>query len=199
MLCRFVWLTTICCLLVNPIARANDEDADHAHAGHVQFTMQSIRDGDWTDPNTWQPAEVPAAGDRVLISRGTHVRYDAASDDVIRLVQIIGTLQFARDRNTLLNVGVLKVQNSDECSESGFACDFHGTNKTGEPQGIPDGPLPTLEVGTTNEPIPAEFTARIRTPRSCCRCLRCRGDTGGSDGQRQGADARSRGPAPAHQ
>jgi hypothetical protein len=62
----------------------------------------------------------------------------------------------------LLNVGVLKVQNSDECSESGFACDFRGTSQAGEPQGAPEGPLPTLEVGTANEPIPAEFTARIR-------------------------------------
>jgi len=160
----------LCCLLLTILAvhlacvlsysRAMD-DAD-VHANHVEFTMHSIHDGDWTDPNTWQPAQVPAAGDRVLISRGTHVRYDTSSDDVIRLVQVIGTLQFARDRNTLLNVGVLKVQNSDECSESGFACDFRGTSKSGEPQGMPEGPLPTLEVGSGNEPIPSEFTARIR-------------------------------------
>ena len=46
---------------------------------------------------------------------------------------MVGILSFARDRDTELNVGILKVQNSDTCSESGFACDFHGVNDAGEP------------------------------------------------------------------
>ncbi|HUG17606.1 MAG TPA: hypothetical protein VMM56_01425, partial [Planctomycetaceae bacterium] len=78
------------------------------------------------------------------------------------LVQVVGTLRFSRDRDTELNVGVLKVQSSDVCSESGFACDFEGVNFAGEPIQARTGTMPTLEVGTLDLPIPAEFTARIR-------------------------------------
>jgi hypothetical protein len=98
----------------------------------------------------------------VLVSGSTRVVYDVASEARIRLLQIVGTLTFARDRNTLLNVGILKVQNSDTCSEGGFACDFHTVNTAGEPHAAPSGPLPTLEIGTIEQPIPAEYTARIR-------------------------------------
>lgn len=59
---------------------------------------------------------MPGKDDRVLISRGTTVDYDAASPEVIRLIQVVGTLRFARDRDTELNVGLLKVQNSGERS-----------------------------------------------------------------------------------
>jgi hypothetical protein len=138
---------------------------EHRHAAHaVAFSVQSVRSGNWSDPSVWQPARVPASGDRVLVSRGTRVVYDVKSPEVVRLVQVVGTLRFARDRDTELNVGVLKVQNSNECSESGFACDFEGVNVAGEPQEPRDGTSekPTLEVGTLREPIPAEHTARIR-------------------------------------
>ena len=128
----------------------------------IRFSLRSVTDGNWSDAKTWNPARVPRANDRVLVSRGTRVVYDAKSDDVIRLIQVVGTLAFARDRDTLLNVGVLKVQNSDTCTESGFACDFMEVNKAGEPQGAPAGGLPTLEVGTPDAPIPAEHRARIR-------------------------------------
>jgi hypothetical protein len=98
----------------------------------------------------------------VLISRGTRVIFDVESQQVIRLVQVVGTLSFSRNHDTLLNVGVLKVQNSDVCSESGFACDFEGVNVHGEPQQQLEAELPTLEVGTLENPIPAIHTARIR-------------------------------------
>lgn len=41
-------------------------------------------------------------------------------------------------------------------------CDFHDVNEAGEPIGLPGGPLPALLVGTPDNPIPAEHTARIR-------------------------------------
>lgn len=97
-----------------------------------------------------------------MISRDTFVDYDVKSEDVIRMVQVVGTLSFARDRDTELNVGLLKVQNSDACSENGFACDFHDVNDAGEPTGLPAGRLAALLVGTPDQPIPAEHTARIR-------------------------------------
>lgn len=128
----------------------------------VQFSIRSTKDGNWSDAAIWLPERVPGAGDRVLVSRGTTVTYNVASSTVLRLVQVVGTLRFARDRDTEMNVGILKVQNSDACSESGFACDFDGVNAAGEPQGPREGSLPTLEIGTLDEPIPAPFTARVR-------------------------------------
>ncbi len=128
----------------------------------VKFSHRSAISGNWSDPKTWQPAQVPGKGARVLVSRGTRVTYDVEAKEPIRLIQVVGTLTFARDRNTELNVGLVKVQNSDICSESGFACDFHTVNKAGEPTARPKGPVPTLEIGTPEQPIPAKYTARIR-------------------------------------
>ncbi|MBW3595922.1 MAG: G8 domain-containing protein [Planctomycetes bacterium] len=137
-------------------------DEHHDHRQHIEFSVRSVQDGSWSDPATWRPARVPKSGDRVLVSRETRVEYDVKSDAVLRLVQVVGRLDFARDRDTEMNVGVLKVQNSDECSESGFACDFAGVNLAGEPLEELGGVLPALTVGTPEAPIPAEHNARIR-------------------------------------
>jgi G8 domain len=139
----------------------------HDHAGHhhgppVHFSIRSVASGNWSNPKTWKPARVPGKGDRVLVSRGSAVRYDVESKAVLRMVQVAGALRFSRSRNTELNVGLVKVQNSDVCSESGFACDFVTTNKAGEPHAAPKGKLPLLEIGTQQEPIPSKYTARIR-------------------------------------
>ncbi len=74
---------------------------------------------------------------------------------MLRLVPIVGTLSFARDRDTELNVSLIKVQNNDTCSESGFSCDFSEVNAAGEPMGPRKGKMPTLEIGTLEQPIPA--------------------------------------------
>lgn len=111
--------------------------AEHEHGQAVQFSIRSVKDGKWSDRGTWQPARVPAAGDRVLISAGTRIEYDVVSKDVLRLIQVVGTLSFARDGDTELNVALLKVQKSDTCSESGFACDFLHRAKGGEPTDAP--------------------------------------------------------------
>ncbi|MEA3207204.1 MAG: hypothetical protein QOE70_261 [Chthoniobacter sp.] len=128
----------------------------------LSFDVRSIRSGAWSDPKTWEPAHVPAQGERVLVSTQTRVSYDVESATVIRLVQVAGELRFVRDRNTSLNVGLLKVQNSERCSESGFRCDLHAVTEAGEPSALPSTVRPALEVGTLEEPIPAQFTARIR-------------------------------------
>lgn len=162
MVCRSKKLSAVvmtCCFLVNArSAVAQHQDAQH----QVQFDIRSVRDGAWSSPETWQPQRVPSQNDRVLVSRETRVQYDVASPEVIRLLQIVGTLTFARDRSTELNVAVLKVQNSDTCSESGFACDFSHASKTGEPGVGPDEARPALIIGTAQQPIPAAHTARIR-------------------------------------
>ncbi len=158
-----------CAFLVSSFAAAMlaaEPHDRHEHHGHkrpvIEFSIRSVQDGAWSDPQTWQPARLPKSGDRVLISRGTSVVYDVVSDDTVRLVQVVGTLRFSRQRDTVLNVGVLKVQNSDVCSESGFACDFEGVNLNGEPQQPLGGVLPTLEIGTRADPIPAGVHAKIR-------------------------------------
>jgi hypothetical protein len=128
----------------------------------LNFDVKSVRSGSWSDPQTWEPAIVPSAGQRVLVSPKTRVIYDRANDDVIRLIQVAGEMSFARDRDTALNVGLLKVQNSERCSESGFRCDLHAVTEAGEPNELPSGVTAALEVGTSSEPIPPQFTARIR-------------------------------------
>ncbi len=133
-----------------------------AQHGPVKFSVRSVVNGDWTDAKTWEPKRVPQTGDRVLVSARTIVRFEAKRTPVIRLLQVAGTLRFARDRSTELNVALLKVQAGNRCTERGFACDFHGVNKDGEPNAVPTGAMPTLEVGTLQNPIPAKHTARIR-------------------------------------
>ncbi|MEZ6057308.1 MAG: G8 domain-containing protein [Planctomycetaceae bacterium] len=135
------------------------EHGHHHHHQQVEFSIVSVSDGNWSDAATWKPARVPKSGDRVLISRGTFVNYDVKSADVVRLVQVVGTLSFARDRNTELNVGLLTIQHSDACSEHGFACEFEGAE---EGPTTPDGQWPTLLIGTRDEPIPATHTAKVR-------------------------------------
>ena len=128
----------------------------------VQFSVKSVADGDWTNQKIWQPQRLPKAGDRVLVSSRTSVRFDAKTTPVIRLIQVAGTLRFARDRSTELNVCLLKVQAGNKCTERGFACDFNSLKPNGEPNAQPGKSLPTLEVGTQQNPIPAAHTARIR-------------------------------------
>lgn len=153
---KSVFILILCCF---SIANA---DVKHTTHKHIHFTIQSTKNGNWSNPKTWSVNRIPRQGDRVLIRRGHQVKYDMESKEVIRLIQVVGRLHFAQDQNTLLNVAVLKVQSSEDCSESGFACDFTHVNTQGEPQTQPKGPIPSLEIGTHDSPIPAKFTARIR-------------------------------------
>lgn len=156
-------LNLACAGFILALSSSKTIGADEApKTGPLKFDLKSVKDGSWSSPETWEPHRVPKQGDRVQIARGTRVVYDSTSPDVIRLVQVIGTLSFARDRDTLLNVGILKVQNSDACSESGFACDFLDVNELGKPKSQPEGAIPALEIGTLTNPIPAEHTARVR-------------------------------------
>ena len=103
-------LAVFCCFLVRPV------QAQHDHAKHVQFSLRSTQDGPWSDPQTWEPQRLPKQGDRVLISSGTTVVYDVEQKEVIRLVQVVGTLKFAIDRDTELNVGLVTIQHDEACS-----------------------------------------------------------------------------------
>jgi uncharacterized protein (TIGR03067 family) len=118
--------------------------------------IRSARSGAWSAPETWESGKVPGTGARVQVRAGHTVTYDLSSDRVIRSIHVAGTLTFARDRDTRLDVGLIKIQQGEDASEDGFNCDAHV-----RPPDLRT-PRPALEVGTADEPIPAGHTARIR-------------------------------------
>ncbi len=84
------------------------------------------------------------------------MNYDVASKEVIRLVQIAGTLEFACDRNTLLEAGLISISSSEEPAEEGFDC--HAS-----PRPPVEGKArAALLIGKPGSPIPVEYTATIR-------------------------------------
>jgi hypothetical protein len=98
---------------------------------------------------------VPQRGDRVVIRSGHEVIYDLDSREVIRLVQIAGTLSFARDKNTRLSAGLITVTAAEEPSEEGFDCHAMPAPLAA------DQPRPQLLIGEPGAPIPGDFTATI--------------------------------------
>lgn len=133
--------------------------AASAQGGSAAFTVHSGKSGKWSDPATWAEKRVPKAGDLVQVRTGHKVTYDVSSDQAIRMIHVAGTLSFARDRSTRLDVGLIKVQPGDEATEDGFTCDAHAD---AGPEPDPKLPRAALEIGTANEPIPAGVTAAIR-------------------------------------
>jgi hypothetical protein len=143
--------------------------------------IRSAKSGPWSDTATWEGGKVPMAGERVQVRTGHAVVYDltpkvaARTERVIRSIHVAGTLTFARDRDTWLDVGLIKIQPGDDASEAGFDCDAHvPTRKPGEPR-------PALEVGTMNEPIPSKYHATIQLhyfdgmDRESCPAIVCCG------------------------
>ncbi len=135
----------------------------------------SAKSGPWSAPTTWEGGFVPRGGAQVLIRSGHRVVYDVESDDTIRGINVAGTLAFSRERNTRLNVGLIKIQHGNGYSEEGFACDAH------LPDLKNDLPLPSLEIGTQQQPIPAGITAHLRLvfidgmdEKSCPAIVACR-------------------------
>jgi len=137
--------------------------------------LRSARSGPWSAAATWEGGKVPAAGARVQIRTGHRVEYDVRSDQVIRSIHIAGMLSFARDRDTRLDVGLIKIQPGDDASENGFDCDAH------MPASDPHAARPALEVGTPDRPMPAGHAALIRLTyvegldRQSCPAIVCCG------------------------
>ncbi|WP_442481961.1 G8 domain-containing protein [Aeoliella sp. SH292] len=147
-----------------------------AHDASTAPLVLSKQSGPWSSPDTWEGNRVPVTGDRVVIRRPHHVAYDVESQEVLRLVQIVGTLEFATDRNTLLEAGLVQLTASEEPSEQGFDC--HEV-----PEHVhPGGHQAALLIGTPGHPIPQEHTATIRLhyvegmdKESCPALLNCGG------------------------
>lgn len=118
--------------------------------------VRSARSGNWSDPATWEGDHAPGSQARVLIRAGHRVVYDVKSSQTIRGINIAGTLSFATDRDTRLDVGLIKIQAGDDYSEQGFDCEAHLTApEAGAARAA-------LEVGTFERPIEPQHTALIR-------------------------------------
>ncbi|HVR84227.1 MAG TPA: G8 domain-containing protein [Planctomycetota bacterium] len=118
--------------------------------------IKSAKSGSWSDAATWEGLALPPAGCTVLIRPGHTVLYDQVSDRAIRSLHVGGVLRFATDRDTRLDVGLIKVQPGEDCIEDGFNCEVHLAPP-------PDGAVrPTLEVGSPEQPVAADRRALIR-------------------------------------
>ena len=126
-----------------------------AGAAETPWT-RSVTSGPWSAESTWDGGKVPTEGARVHVGPGHVVAYDVQSEMPIRAIYVAGTLTFAPDKDTRLDVGVLKIEAGEEPTEEGFDCDAHIEE-------LPAGAVrPALLVGTPEMPIDAKHTALIR-------------------------------------
>jgi hypothetical protein len=93
-----------------------------------EAVIRSAQDGRWSAAETWIGGKTPGVGAKVFISAGHTVIYDVASDAIVRGINVAGVLRFDRNRDTRLNVGLLKIQSGDQYSEEGFDCDHPTTD-----------------------------------------------------------------------
>ncbi len=146
-----------------------------ADAGDLVPRIRSQRSGPWSVPSTWEGGVVPGGGSRVQVRSGHRVTYDVCSERSIRSIHVAGTLSFATDRDTRLGVGLIKIQQGEDASEDGFACDAH----LGESD--PALPRPALVVGSPECPVAPGATALIRLvawdglDRETCPAIVCCG------------------------
>ncbi len=122
----------------------------------VTFHTRTAQSGLWSDVQTWEKGRAPQAGDFVQVRTGHTVTYDVDSKAAIRMVHIAGTLAFSREKSTLLDVGLIKIEPSETATEDGFDChEVIQASTIG-------GSIPVLEIGTLSAPIPAGIKATIR-------------------------------------
>ncbi|MGQ0793026.1 MAG: G8 domain-containing protein [Deltaproteobacteria bacterium] len=95
--------------------------------------IMSVSGGDWSNAKIWSAGRVPKSGEAVLISKGTVVSYDINSEAELKSVTVQGSLAFSRGADTTLDLGRLVVHEGGD-----------------------------LEIGTAENPLLPQFTARIR-------------------------------------
>jgi hypothetical protein len=137
---------------------AGAHEHEHGAKPDTVPVVRSAKSGAWSASATWEGGKLPSSGCKVQIRPGHSVTYDIEADDrtVIRAVFVAGTLAFATDKNTRLNVGLIKIEASDSVIEEGFDCDEH----IEEPK--PGQSMPALLVGTPEKPVAASARALIR-------------------------------------
>ena len=139
--------------------------------------IRSVASGRWSEASTWQNGKVPAAGARVQVRTGHVVIYDVKTEGAIRSIHVAGTLKFDPDRDTRLDVGLIKIQAGDDAGESGFDCESHMMAAADEKT-----ERPALEIGLPDHPIARDHTALIRLtmvegldPEECPAIVCCGG------------------------
>ena len=139
--------------------------------------IRSVHNGRWSDATSWEEGRIPGQGDRVQIRTGHVVVYDIVGDTTIRSIHVAGTLRFDPERDTRLDVGLIKIQAGDDPGESGFDCESHAVVIPG-----PTATRATLEVGMAEHPVAAGRTALIRLtavegldPEECPAIVCCGG------------------------
>jgi hypothetical protein len=151
---RFIMLSTVIVVLAGSHDIRLAAGADPAGVSMIR----SARSGAWSDAATWEGGRAPTAGVKVQIRPGHVVTYDVQAPEslVIRSLHVAGVVTFAADQVTQLNVGLIRIEDSEGTDEDGFDCDAHA-----EESG-PDRPRPALLVGTPDRPIAAGSRALIR-------------------------------------
>jgi len=122
----------------------------------VVFNARTTQSGKWSDAQTWQGGRQPQAGDIVQVRTGHTVTYDVDSNAALRMLHVAGTLAFSREKSTLLDVGLIKIEAGETTTEDGFDC--HDEAPTPRHGSV----TPVLEIGTLESPIPAGVKATIR-------------------------------------
>jgi hypothetical protein len=125
----------------HPAHTANDPHGEHATALALlpaeKATHRAKANGDWADPKTWEQG-VPTAGARVIIPECIRVTIRTELAEDLEWVRVEGTLQFAPDVNTRLQLMTMLVTDTG-----------------------------TLEIGSAADRVRADRTARIVfVPRS---------------------------------
>lgn len=122
----------------------------------VVFNARTANSGQWSDAKTWAGERKPKAGDFVQVRAGHTITYDVDSSDALRMLHVAGTLTFSREKSTLLDVGLIKIEPGETTTEDGFNCHDEGP-------ALPAGAaMPVLEIGTLSSPIPSGVKATIR-------------------------------------
>ncbi len=145
-------------------------------AGEPDRLVRSAGSGRWSEGATWEGRRVPGAGERVQVRAGHVVTYDVKTTEAIRSIHVAGVLRFDPERDTRLDVGLIKIQAGDDAGESGFDCEEHVQGVASEAERA------VLEVGTAALPIGAGHTAFIRLtlvkgldPENCPAIVCCGG------------------------
>ena len=88
-------LTTRVNVATNTGLRTSSEDTRQVSDPSATPTIRAVRSGPWDDPNTWDPARVPNAGDIVLIPAGIVLTVDGGRLNPIQLTGLIndGTIR----------------------------------------------------------------------------------------------------------
>ena len=120
--------------------------------------IRSAKSGAWSNTATWDGGQVPGHGVKVQVRPGHTVTYDVQAPEsvVIRSLFIAGTVSFATDKSTQLNVGLIKIEATDSTDEEGFDCDMHLEASDSK------APKASLLVGTPLQPVAANAKALIR-------------------------------------